>query len=106
MLVPMCFLSGIWGYERRRYAAVKFFLYTLSGSLIMLVGILFLYFYGGRTFDIAAISHVHLARSTQAWPFWAFFASFPINVPPFPLPTSPPPPPPHPPPAPTPLPPP
>jgi NADH-quinone oxidoreductase subunit M len=85
MLVPMFFLIGIWGYERRRYAAVKFFLYTLSGSLIMLVGILFLYFYGGRTFDIAAIGHVHLARSTQAWLFWAFFASFAIKVPLFPL---------------------
>ena len=85
MLVPMFFLIGIWGYERRRYAAVKFFLYTLSGSLIMLAGILFLYFTGGRTFDIAAISHVHLAGSTQAWLFWAFFASFAIKVPLFPL---------------------
>ena len=85
MLVPMFFLIGIWGYERRRYAAVKFFLYTLSGSLIMLVGILFLYLSGGRTFDIAAISLVHLARSTQAWLFWAFFASFAIKVPLFPL---------------------
>src|SRR5207245_10669122 len=88
MLVPMFFLIGIWGYERRRYAAVKFFLYTLSGSLIMLVGILFLYFSGGRTFDIAAISHIHLATSTQAWLFWAFSASFALQVPLLPLHTS------------------
>ena len=85
MLVPMFFLIGIWGYERRRYAAVKFFLYTLSGSLIMLVGILFLYFFGGHSFDIASISHVHFAKSTQAWLFWAFFASFAVKVPLFPL---------------------
>jgi NADH-quinone oxidoreductase subunit M len=85
MLVPMFFLIGIWGYERRRYAAVKFFLYTLSGSLIMLVGILFLYFFGGHTFDIAAIGQVHFPRSTQAWLYWAFFASFAIKVPLFPL---------------------
>jgi len=85
MLVPMFFLIGIWGYERRRYAAVKFFLYTLAGSLIMLVGILFLYFTGSHTFDISAIGQMHLARSTQAWLFWAFFASFAIKVPLFPL---------------------
>ena len=84
MLVPMYFIIGIWGYERRRYAAVKFFIYTLAGSLVMLVGILFLY-HAGHTFDLAQLFKVHLARSTQAWLFWAFFASFAIKVPIFPL---------------------
>ena len=85
MLVPMFFLIGIWGYDRRHYAAVKFFLYTLVGSLVMLVGILYLYSAGGHTFDLATIAKVRLPRSTQAWLFWGFFASFAIKVPIFPL---------------------
>ena len=85
MLVPMYFLIGIWGYDRRRYAAVKFFLYTLAGSLVMLVGILFLYSAGGHTFDLTALSQIHLSRTAQDWLFWAFFASFAIKVPIFPL---------------------
>jgi NADH-quinone oxidoreductase subunit M len=85
MLVPMYFLIGIWGYERRRYAAVKFFLYTLAGSLVMLVGVLFLYAAGGHTFDIGRIAQVHLPGATQDWLFWAFFASFAVKVPLFPL---------------------
>ena len=85
MLVPMYFLIGIWGYDRRRYAAVKFFVYTLAGSLVMLVGILFLYHAGGHTFDLAKLYRVHLAKSTQDWLFWAFFASFAVKVPIFPL---------------------
>ena len=84
MLVPMYFLIGIWGYERRRYAAVKFFLYTLAGSLVMLVGILFLYG-AGHTFDLSALAHTHLSGAQQDWLFWAFFASFAIKVPLFPL---------------------
>ncbi|HWD08162.1 MAG TPA: NADH-quinone oxidoreductase subunit M [Actinomycetota bacterium] len=86
MLVPMYFLIGIWGYDRRRYAAIKFFLYTLAGSLVMLVGVLYLYFAGGHTFDLIAIeSHLHLSGAAQDWLFWAFFASFAIKVPIFPL---------------------
>jgi len=85
MLVPMYFLIGIWGYERRRYAAVKFFLYTLAGSLVMLVGVLFLYAAGGHTFDIGTIAQVRLPGATQDWLFWAFFASFAIKVPLVPL---------------------
>ena len=85
MLVPMYFMIGIWGYDRRRYAAVKFFIYTLAGSLVMLVGILFLYSAGGHTFDITRLAQVHLSKATQDWLFWAFFASFAIKVPIFPL---------------------
>jgi NADH-quinone oxidoreductase subunit M len=85
MLVPMYFIIGIWGYDRRRYAAVKFFLYTLAGSLVMLVGILYLYAAGGHTFDLTSLAHVHLSGAAQDWLFWAFFASFAIKVPIFPL---------------------
>jgi len=85
MLVPMYFLIGIWGYDRRRYAATKFFLYTLAGSLLMLAGILFLYFAGGRSFDLGVLGQAHLPRFTQDWLYWAFFASFAIKIPLFPL---------------------
>lgn len=81
MLIPMYLLIGVWGYERRVYAAVKFFLYTLAGSLLMLVGVLVLYFIGGRTFDLAELALAGIPRTTQAWLFAAFFASFAIKVP-------------------------
>jgi NADH-quinone oxidoreductase subunit M len=84
MLVPMYFLIGIWGYDRRRYAAVKFFLYTLAGSLVMLVGILYLYSVS-HSFDLTVIARVHLSGTAQDWLFWAFFASFAVKVPIFPL---------------------
>lgn len=85
MLVPMYFLIGVWGYERRVYAAVKFFLYTLAGSLLMLVGILALYFLAGRTFDLESLIGSELTRTAQFWLFAAFFASFAIKVPIFPF---------------------
>src|SRR6266550_4479190 len=56
MLVPMYFLIGVWGGANRLYAAIKFFLYTLVGSLLLLVAIFVLYYYGGHTFDILALS--------------------------------------------------
>ena len=57
MLIPMYFLIGIWGGERRIYAAVKFFIYTMSGSLLMLAGIITLYFYNkAESFDLVAIT--------------------------------------------------
>ena len=91
MLLPMYLLIGVWGYERRVYAAVKFFIYTMAGSLLMLVAILYLYFAtggpGSRTFDLPTIlTHApHLALITQRWLFAAFALSFAIKVPLFPL---------------------
>jgi NADH-quinone oxidoreductase subunit M len=86
MLVPMYGLIGVWGGANRRYAAVKFFLYTLVGGLLMLVGILYLYFAAGATsFDYDVIRTVSLSRTEQLWLFFAFFAAFAIKVPVFPL---------------------
>ena len=85
MLIPMYFLIGIWGGPRRVYATWKFILYTMAGSVLMLVGILVLYFGGGRTFDLQALSEVQLPLTTQRWLFLAFAASFAIKVPMFPF---------------------
>jgi NADH-quinone oxidoreductase subunit M len=86
-LVPMYFLIGMWGYGRRVYAAMKFFLFTLAGSLLMLVGILFIYFVANEepTFSYAAILGTPLPLGTQRLLFLAFFASFAIKVPLVPL---------------------
>jgi NADH-quinone oxidoreductase subunit M len=89
-LVPMFFLIGIWGGERRIYAAVKFFIYTAVGSLLMLVGIIALYYIFG-TFDYALIleamrgGEIALAPRTEFWLFLAFAFAFCIKVPLFPL---------------------
>lgn len=89
-LVPMFFLIGIWGGERRIYAAVKFFIYTAVGSLLMLVGIIALYFVYG-TFDYAAILAAMSAQPTlmspnaEFWLFLAFAFAFCIKIPLFPL---------------------
>jgi len=90
MLVPMYFLIGYWGYERRIYAAVKFFIYTLLGGLLMFAGILVLAFHarsqlGHFTFDLAQIQTVAISASLQRWLFLAFFAAFAIKVPLFPV---------------------
>ncbi len=88
MLVPMYALIGIWGGIRRRYAAVKFFLYTLVGGLLMLVAILYLYWATGAvSFDYDVIRGVALKLSSteQLWLFAAFFAAFAIKVPLFPF---------------------
>jgi NADH-quinone oxidoreductase subunit M len=86
-LVPMYALIGIWGSERRRYAAIKFFLYTLLGGLLMLVGILYLYFdAGAQSFDYTFIlQQATLSGTEQTLLFLAFFAAFAIKVPLFPL---------------------
>ena len=86
-LVPMYFLIGIWGYGRRTYAALKFFLFTLIGSLLMLVAILSLYFAAGDqpTFGYEALLNTPLALDTQRLLFLAFFASFAVKVPLVPL---------------------
>ncbi|RMF87826.1 MAG: NADH-quinone oxidoreductase subunit M [Nitrospirae bacterium] len=87
MLIPMYLLIGVWGGERRIYAAVKFFLYTLAGSVLMLVAILALYFKAGRTFDIQAIAQQAQGFSPafQAWVFGALFVAFAVKVPMFPF---------------------
>jgi NADH-quinone oxidoreductase subunit M len=86
MLVPMYALIGIWGSANRRYAAVKFFIYTIVGGLLMLVGIVYLYFAAGATsFDYEVIRGVTLTSTQQIWLFLAFFAAFAIKVPLFPL---------------------
>src|SRR5229473_5444249 len=94
MLIPMAFLIGIWGHERRVYAAVKFVLYTMAGSILMLVGIIWLYNATG-TFDLPAIQTLlhtpasqgglELAPTTEMILFLAFFLAFAIKVPLFPL---------------------
>src|SRR6202047_286305 len=88
MLVPMYFLIGVWGSDRRLYAAIKFFLYTLVGSVLMLLGILALYFKAGAmTFDIPTLlaSAAQFDTRTQVILFWAFFFAFAIKVPMFPF---------------------
>jgi len=90
MLVPMYFLIGVWGSDRRLYSAIKFFLYTLVGSVIMLLGILALYFHqhsltGVYTFDITAFQKLNLPFDLQWWVFLAFFLGFAIKVPMFPF---------------------
>jgi NADH-quinone oxidoreductase subunit M len=90
MLVPMYFLIGIWGSDRRLYSAIKFFLYTLVGSVVMLLGILALYFYahqttGAWTFDVTEYYKFALPYNMQWWIFLAFFLGFAIKVPMFPF---------------------
>ena len=81
MLVPMYFLIGIWGSDRRLYSAIKFFIYTLAGSVVMLLGILALYFYhysatGVYTFDVTRFQQLGLPYNLQWWIFLAFFLGF------------------------------
>ena len=85
MLIPMYLVIGVWGGPNRLYAAIKFFLYTLAGSLLLLVAILALYFHGGHTFDILALSRGTYDASLQMWLFLAFFAAFAVKVPMFPF---------------------
>jgi NADH-quinone oxidoreductase subunit M len=89
MLIPMYFLIGIWGHERRVYAAVKFILYTMTGSALMLTGILYLYNLTG-TFDLPRVlDHLTvtslLSPPAERWLFLAFFIAFAIKVPLFPF---------------------
>jgi NADH-quinone oxidoreductase subunit M len=93
MLVPMYFLIGIWGSARRLYAAIKFFLYTLVGSVVMLLGILALYFQSRKipdlevtgTFDVTRWFTMSIPADLQFWVFLAFFLGFAIKVPMFPF---------------------
>src|SRR5437868_7941289 len=90
MLVPMYFLIGIWGYERRVYAAVKFILYTMAGSVLMLLAILSLAYLhstatGAYSFDLLQLYALRLSPQTQFWCFLAFALAFAIKVPLFPF---------------------
>jgi NADH-quinone oxidoreductase subunit M len=85
MLIPMFLIIGVWGGPNRIYAAIKFFLYTLVGSLLMLVGIIFLYLYSGKTFDILELMTKTYPYNMQLWLFWAFFAAFAVKVPMWPV---------------------
>ncbi len=85
MLIPMYLVIGIWGGPNRLYATVKFFLYTLAGSVLLLVAILALYFQGDHTFDIPLLSQGTYSTSLQMWLFLAFFAAFAVKVPMFPF---------------------
>ena len=93
MLVPMYFLIGIWGGPRKLYAAIKFFLYTLLGSVLMLLGILTVYFYvTPHTFDVVTLHQTLAAAASDPawvelskWVFLSFFVGFAIKVPMFPF---------------------
>jgi len=85
MLIPMFILIGVWGGENRVYAAIKFFLYTLVGSVLMLVAIVVLYFYGGKTLNILELSRINYPFPVQFWLFLAFLAAFAVKVPMFPV---------------------
>ena len=90
MLIPMYFLIGIWGYDQRVYAAVKFMLYTMAGSVLMLLAIIGLAMLhhqatGTYTFDITKLQTLTIAPDVQLWLFLAFALAFAIKVPLFPL---------------------
>ena len=84
VLIPMYLIIGIWGGPRRVYSAFKFFLYTLAGSLLMLLAILALWNLTGTT-DIATLMHTAVPKAMQTWLFLAFFASFAVKVPMWPV---------------------
>lgn len=85
MLVPMYLIVGIWGGKDRIYATVKFFIYTMFGSLLMLVAILYLYQKSGGSFALAQLAALQLTEKEQTWLFAAFALAFLIKVPVFPF---------------------
>src|ERR1017187_8301557 len=90
VLVPMYFIIGIWGGPRRGYAAIKFMIYTLIGSVLMFLGILTLYYqhytqFQAYSFDIADLMRTQVPDGVQWWVFWAFFVGFAVKVPMFPF---------------------
>jgi len=84
-LIPMYLIIGVWGGPNRVYAAFKFFLYTLLGSLLMLVALVYLYFKSGGSFDILPWHRLPLSLGTQTLLFFAFFAAFSVKVPMWPV---------------------
>jgi len=90
MLIPMYFLIGVWGYEERVYAAVKFMLYTMAGSVLMLLAIIWIAYYhqtvtGVVSFDLIDLYALHVPGGVQTWLFLAFTVAFAIKVPLFPF---------------------
>jgi len=90
MLVPMYFLIALWGHGRRLYSAYKFFLFTVTGSLLMLVAILGLYFIHGAqsghyTFDYFELLHTHFSHQSSMWLMLGFFTAFAVKIPVFPI---------------------
>jgi NADH-quinone oxidoreductase subunit M len=83
-LIPMFLIIGVWGGPRRVYASFKFFLYTLLGSVLMLLAIMALY-WNGATTDIPTLMHTNVPRSLQTWAWLAFFASFAVKMPMWPV---------------------
>jgi NADH-quinone oxidoreductase subunit M len=90
MLIPMYFLIGIWGYDRRIYAATKFLLYTMAGSVLMLIAIIWVAYYhrtvtGTPSFDLVDLYALDIPGGLQTWLFLAFAVAFAIKVPLFPF---------------------
>ena len=90
VLIPMYFIIGIFGGPRRSYAAMKFFLYTLLGSVFLLLGLLAIYFQYGQatgayTFELTKLMQLNMPLGVQQWIFWALFLGFAVKVPMFPL---------------------
>jgi NADH-quinone oxidoreductase subunit M len=90
VLVPMYFIILLWGGPRRSYAAIKFMIYTLIGSVLMFLGILMLYYYHFQqfqtlSFDISDLMRTQVPANIQWWVFWAFFVGFAVKVPMFPF---------------------
>jgi len=84
MLIPMFLIIGVWGGPRRIYAALKFFLYTFLGSVLMLVALVYLYTRGG-SFQLADLYQLKLSSDEQTWIFFAFLIAFAVKVPMFPV---------------------
>lgn len=87
VLIPAYFLCSIWGGEKRIAVTFKFFVYTFLGSLLMLIGIIYLYFKtaGNHSFSWMAFTHLSLSSTEQSWLFWLFFVAFAIKMPVFPF---------------------
>jgi NADH-quinone oxidoreductase subunit M len=84
-LIPMYLIIGIWGGPNKIYAAFKFFLYTLLGSLLLLIGLIYLYIHSGGSFDIQTWHRLPLSSTAQTMIFFAFFAAFAVKVPMWPV---------------------
>jgi NADH-quinone oxidoreductase subunit M len=84
-LIPVYFLSSIWGGEKRIAVTFKFFIYTFVGSLLMLVGIIFIYFQANQSFDIQSWYAMKLGPPAENWLFWLFFIAFAIKMPVWPF---------------------
>ncbi|HET6184128.1 MAG TPA: NADH-quinone oxidoreductase subunit M [Acetobacteraceae bacterium] len=84
VLIPMFLIIGVWGGPRRVYSAFKFFLYTLTGSVLLLIGLIGMWIYAGTT-DIPTLLHTRFPVGMQTWLFLAFFASFAVKVPMWPV---------------------